>query len=224
MKKSRDGSIHVTDEILNTAFHSAAAFFTLVGGSMLIAKAALLGDPWKITSFSVYSFTLLLLFVSSAMHHGLKCGAKTENFLRSLDYSSIFLLIAGSLTPISLVILRDTPYGWVILGVCWFTALAGAAVRILIPGIPRWFTTTLFISMGWSVVFIVVPFAGRAGLAAVLYLGAGGIFYTAGSVIFTIEKPNPVKGIFGFHEIWHLFVIAGSVMHYILMYTVVLPY
>ncbi len=224
MKKSRDGSIHVTDEIFNTAFHSAAAFFTLVGGSLLIAKAGLTGDPWKITAFSVYSITLLLLFVSSALHHGLKCGAKLKKFLRSLDYSSIFLLIAGSLTPLSLVILRDSAYGWVIFGVCWVCALAGAAVRILIPGIPRWFTTTLFISMGWSAVFIVVPFAARAGTAAVLYLGAGGFFYTAGSVIFTIEKPNPVKGKFGFHEIWHLFVIAGSLMHYILMYTVVLPY
>ena len=224
MKKSKDGSIHVTDEKLNTAFHSAAAFFTLAGGSLLIAKAALLGDPWKITSFSVYVFSLLLLFTASSLHHGLKCRSRGDEFLRSLDYSAIFILIAGSLTPVSLVILRDTTSGWVIFGVCWLSAVAGAFFRFRIPGIPRWFTTTLFISMGWSAVFIIIPFAERTGISGVLYLAAGGILYTAGSMIYTMEKPNPVKGKFGFHEIWHLFVIAGSLMHFILMYTVVLPY
>ncbi len=224
MKKSRDGSIHVTDEILNTAFHSAAAFFTLLGGALLIAKAAMLGDIWKVTAFSIYSITLLNLYVSSSLHHGLKCGRKAEKILRSLDYSAIFLLIAGSITPLSLVILRGTPHGWVLLGACWLCAVGGASARICFPGIPRWFTTTLFISMGWSVLLIIIPFAEKTGFPGLLYLGSGGLLYTGGSVIFTLEKPNPVKGRFGFHEIWHLFVIAGSVMHYILMYRVVLPF
>lgn len=224
MKRSKDGSRHVTDEIFNTALHSAASFFSLLGGVVLVAKAAMAGDLWKVVSFSVYMLTLVLLYVSSSLHHGLKCGKKCEAFLRSLDYGAIFLLIAGTLTPLSLVVLRGTVIGWTVFGICWIFALAGFVVMICVTGIPKWFTTTIFIAMGWSSLFLFFPLYRRIGFYPMFLIAAGGIVYTAGSLVFSFEKPNPVPGKFGFHEIWHIFVMTGSLLHYMAVYLFILPY
>jgi hemolysin III len=219
--RSRDGSVHVTDERINTVSHLAAACFAVAGAALLITQSVAQGDPWKIVGFSVYGFSVLMLFISSTLHHGIDAGPRVNEVLRTLDYASVFLLIAGSVTPLVLVLFRNT-YGWTVLGSVWAIAAVGIALRSALRGLPKHVTNTLYITLGWMPVLLAaagvdLPFGAYALLAA------GGLMYSAGFVIFVIERPNPVPGVFGFHEIWHLMVVAAAVLHYLLMYLYVLP-
>ncbi|KGM13424.1 PAQR family membrane homeostasis protein TrhA [Cellulomonas bogoriensis] len=218
---SRDGSVHVTDERLNTVSHLAATCFALVGAALLIAQAGAQGDPWKIVGFSVYGVSIVTLFASSTLHHGIDRGPRVNEILRTLDYCSVFLLIAGSITPLVLVLFRNT-YGWTVLGVVWAIAAAGIVLRSLLRTLPKYVTNTLYIVLGWMPVLLAgagVPLP----VGAYILMAAGGLAYSAGFVIFVIERPNPVPGVLGFHEIWHLIVVLAATLHYLLMYLYVLP-
>ncbi|NTW38419.1 MAG: hemolysin III family protein [Cellulomonadaceae bacterium] len=219
--RSRDGSIHVTDERFNTVSHMAAACFALVGSALLIAQAGAQGDPWKIVGFSIYGLSVMVLFVSSALHHGLDGSPRLNEVLRTLDYDSVFLLIAGSATPLVLVLFRNT-YGWTVLGAVWAIAILGIVARSLLRALPKYVTNTLYITLGWLPVLLV-----GAGTAippgALALMAAGGLVYSAGFVIFVVEKPNPWPGVIGFHEIWHVMVVVAALLHYLLMYFYVLP-
>lgn len=217
---SKDNSVHVTDERINTISHLVGACFALLGASLLITQAASEGDPWTIVGVSIYSASLLTLFTCSTLHHGLDLSPRTNDILRTLDYTSVFFLIAGSVTPIVLVLSRTT-YGWAVLGAVWAVAIAGIVGRSVWRDLPKWVTNTLFIVLGWMPVVLVfggisVPFGALALMAA------GGILYSIGFVIFIIEKPNPIPGIFGFHEIWHLIVLVAATLHFIMIYIYVL--
>ncbi len=218
---SRDGSIHVTDERINTVTHLAASCFALVGSALLVAQAGAQGDVWKIVGFSVYAFSVLMLFASSTLHHGIDKGPRVNEILRTLDYDSVFLLIAGSVTPLVLVLFRNT-YGWAVLGAVWVIAAIGIVLRSVLRTLPKYVTNTLYIALGWMPVLLAgagasLPFGAYALMAA------GGLVYSVGFVLFVIEKPNPVPGVFGFHEIWHVLVVVGAALHYLLMYAYVLP-
>lgn len=219
--RSRDGSIHVTDERFNTVSHLFAACFALVGAALLITQAAAQADPWKIVGFSVYGLSVVLLFVTSTLHHGIDRGPRVNEVLRTLDYDAVFLLIAGSVTPLVLVLFRN-PYGWAVLGAVWVVAVLGIVLRSLDRQLPKHVSNTLYIALGWMTVVLVgagvpLPFGAYALMAA------GGLVYSAGFVVFVIEKPNPWPGVFGFHELWHLMVVVAAVLHYLLMYLYVLP-
>ncbi len=218
---SRDGSVHVTDERVNTVSHLVGTCFALVGSALLVAQAGAQGDAWKIVGFSVYAFSVLSLFVASTLHHGLDRGPRVNEVLRTLDYDSVFLLIAGSITPLVLVLFRST-YGWAVLGTVWVIAAAGIVARSLLRTLPKYVTNTLYISLGWMPVLLAgagasLPFGAYALMAA------GGLVYSGGFVIFVVEKPNPWPGVFGFHEIWHVLVVLAATLHYLLMYLYVLP-
>ncbi|UZN03060.1 PAQR family membrane homeostasis protein TrhA [Cellulomonas sp. S1-8] len=218
---SKDGSVHVTDERINTVSHLAATCFALVGSALLITQAGAQGDPWKIVGFGVYGFSVLMLFASSTLHHGLDRSPRVDEVLRTLDYDSVFLLIAGSVTPLVLVLFRNT-YGWTVLGAVWLVAAAGIVLRSLRRDLPKHLTNTLYIVLGWMPVLLV-----GAGVSlpwgAYALMAAGGVIYSVGFVIFVVERPNPVPGVFGFHEIWHLMVVVAAALHYLLMYWYVLP-
>ncbi len=219
--RSRDGSIHVTDERFNTVSHLFAACFALVGAALLITQAAAQADPWKIVGFSIYGLSVVLLFVTSTLHHGIDRGPRVNEVLRTLDYDAVFLLIAGSVTPLVLVLFRTT-YGWAVLGAVWVVAVLGIVLRSLDRRLPKYVTNTLYIALGWMPVVLAgagvpLPFGAYALMAA------GGLVYSAGFVVFVIEKPNPWPGVFGFHELWHLMVVVAAVLHYLLMYLYVLP-
>lgn len=218
---SKDGSVHVTDERINTVSHLAATCFALVGSALLISQASDQGDPWKIVGFSVYGFCVIMLFGSSTLHHGLDRGPRVNEVLRTLDYDSVFLLIAGSVTPLVLVLFRNT-YGTTVLSVVWAIAIGGIVLRSLVRDLPKYVTNTLFIVLGWMPVLLVgagvdLPFGAYALMAA------GGLAYSIGFVIFVVERPNPVPGVLGFHEIWHVIVVVAALLHYLLMYFYVLP-
>ena len=161
------------------------------------------------------------LFLASTLHHGIDRGPRVNEVLRTLDYDSVFLLIAGSVTPLVLVLFRST-YGWTVLGAVWAIAAVGIVLRSMMRELPKYVTNTLYISLGWMPVLLAgagasLPFGAYALMAA------GGLVYSGGFVIFVVEKPNPWPGVFGFHEIWHLLVILAAALHYLLMYFYVLP-
>lgn len=219
--RSRDGSVHVTDERFNTVSHLAASCFAFVGSALLVAQAGAQGDPWKIVGFSIYALSVLALFLSSTLHHGLDRGPRVNGVLRTLDYDSVFLLIAGSVTPLALVLFRNT-YGWTVLGAVWAIAAVGIVLRSMVPHLPKYVTNTLYITLGWMPVLLAgagtsLPFGAYALMAA------GGLVYSAGFVVFVVERPNPWPGVVGFHEIWHAMVVVAALLHYLLMYLYVLP-
>lgn len=219
--RSRDGSVHVTDERINTISHLAASCFAVVGAALLVTQAAAQGDPWKVVGLSVYSVSVLALFVASTLHHGIDRGPRVNEVLRTLDYTAVFLLIAGTVTPLVLVLIRTT-FGWAVLGGVWVVAGAGIALRATLRDMPKYVTNTLYIALGWTPVLL----AG-AGVplppGAYALMAAGGLLYSVGFVIFVVERPNPVPGVLGFHEIWHVLVVLAALLHYLLMYWYVLP-
>ena len=219
---SKDGSIHVTDEHINTCTHLGAAVFALLGGAWLIVQSATIPAPWYVVGFAVYAFTLFTLFFSSTLHHGINGSQRTEHVLRVIDYSAVFLLIAGTYTPICLGPLRG-PLGWVVLGVNWLIAGVGIALRASYPTRPTRITNTLYITAGWTAIAIIWPLYTKLGLGAILTLGLAGLIYSAGLVVFALERPNPIPGRFCFHEVWHLMVVAATGCNYAFMLFYVLP-
>ncbi len=219
---SKDGSRHVTDEVINTVTHMAGAIFSLLGTVLLITLSAAAGKIWHIVAFSLYGFSLVLLFLASSFHHGISHSKKLDGFFRLFDYLAIFLLIAGTYTPLCLILSRDA-WGWSTFGVIWALAAAGITIKSAFPNVPKWFTNTLYVCMGWVGIAMVVHIMPAIGMEGIMLILIGGILYSAGSVIFYIEKPNPIPGKFGFHEIWHIFVLAGAVIHYLFMFYIALP-
>ncbi len=219
--RSRDGSIHVTDERFNAISHLVGACFALVGAGLLIAQASAQGDPWKVVGVGVYGASVLLLFVSSALHHGIDGSPRLNEVLRTLDYDSVFFLIAGTVTPLVLVLFRNL-YGWTVLGAVWTIAVLGIVLRSVWRRVPKYVTNTLYIVLGWMSVLLLGA-AVSVPLGAMVLMAAGGLVFTAGFVIFVIERPNPLPGVFGFHELWHLLVVVAALLNYLLIYFYVLP-
>ncbi len=219
--RSRDGSIHVTDERVNAISHLVGACFALVGAGLLVAQASVQGDPWKLVGLAVYGASVLLLFVSSALHHGIDGSPRLNEVLRTLDYDSVFFLIAGTVTPLVLVLFRNV-YGWTVLGAVWTIAVLGIVLRSVWRQVPKYVTNTLYIALGWMTVLLLGA-AVSVPLGAMLLMAAGGVVFSAGFVIFVIEKPNPLPGVFGFHELWHLLVMVAALLNYLLIYFYVLP-
>lgn len=219
--RSRDGSVHVTDERFNTVSHLVGACFALVGAGLLIAQASVQADPWKIVGLSIYGLSLVSLFAFSALHHGIDGSPRLNEILRTLDYDSVFFLIAGTVTPLVLVLFRNV-YGWAVFGGVWAIALVGIVLRSVWRGVPKYVTNTLYIALGWVTVLLVGA-DGSVPWGALALMAAGGLVYSAGFVIFVIEKPNPWPGVFGFHELWHVMVFVAALLHYLQMYFYVLP-
>lgn len=219
--RSRDGSVHVTDERYNTVSHLFGSCLALAGAALLVVQAAEQGDVAKIVALSIYGLSLVTLFVCSTLHHGIDSTPRVNSVLRTLDYTSVFFLIAGTVTPM-VVVLVPTTYGWTVLGVVWALAIGGIVLRSVWRNLPKYVTNTLFIALGWLPVLLVgsgVAFEpGALGLMA-----AGGLAYSVGFVIFVVERPNPRPGVFGFHEVWHTLVLVGAVLHYLMVYLYVLP-
>lgn len=225
-EKSRDGSVYVTDEVINAATHLAASMFSLLGTVLLVGKASAQREPWKIVSFSIYGASLLFLFVASTLHHSITSTERVENFLRMLDYLAIYPLIAGTFTPLCLVFFHDSVIGWSFAMVVWALAIMGMIMTVnIFHKIPKWLSTTLYVTLGWlgaCMAYWLIPVLGIGGFAWFL---VGGIFYTVGGYIYSTECLGIiVPGQIGFHEVWHVFVIVGALCHYWLMWHYVLPW
>jgi hemolysin III len=199
----------------------------LSGAMMAIAVLVLLvvlarGKPWHISAFAIYGATLVLLFLASALYHSLPVGERWVRRLRALDHIGIYLLIAGTYTPICLVPLRGG-WGWSLFGVVWGLALCGVCFEILWRSAPRRVGLGLYITMGWLAILAFGPLSRTLTGAGLQWLAAGGILYTVGAVIFATERPRLWPGVFGAHELWHLFVLGGSACHAVMMFRFVVP-
>ncbi|WP_328901978.1 hemolysin III family protein [Streptomyces sp. NBC_00441] len=163
---------------------------------------------------AVYVLTACLLFGVSAVYHRGTWGPRGEAVLRRLDHANIFLIIAGTYTPLTLLLLPEstgTPLLWAV----WAAALAGIAFRVFWVGAPRWLYTPCYIAMGWAAVFFLPDFMRTGGVAVLVLVVVGGVLYSAGGVIYGIKKPNPSPRWFGFHEVFHSLTLAAFVVHYV---------
>jgi hemolysin III len=197
-------------ERLNSITHLAGACFAVAGTAVLVVSAGLKGDPWKIVSFSIYGATLVALYFFSALYHSIHGRAKTV--LQKLDHIAIYLLIAGTYTPFTLVTLRGA-WGWSLFGIVWALAVAGIIQEVLLARGKRVLSVVIYILMGWLMLIAIRPLIRALPAAGLVWLVAGGLFYTGGVIFYALDK-RLAHG----HGIWHFFVLAGSACHYLAVF------
>lgn len=193
-------------EIFNSVSHLVAAALALVGASVLITLAAVEGDTLKIVSYTVYSITLFLLYLASTLYHSFQGRAK-EVFQR-FDHLAIYLLIAGTYTPFALVAIKGAT-GWWLFGVVWSLAVIGMIIENLPIKGPRIIPIIIYLMMGWACVFTLDSMMASMSETGFALLVGGGLVYSAGVVFYVLDNWFPWC-----HEIWHLFVMGGSICHY----------
>jgi hemolysin III len=181
-----------------------------IGLIFLVVRAALAGDPWMIVSFSIFGVMLVVLYTSSALYHSIKGPSK--KFFQKFDHTAIYLLIAGSYTPFTLVTLRGA-WGWSLFGVVWGLAVIGIIQDLLFAKRRGILSMIIYLLMGWIAMVAVRPLSRALPGAGMTWLVAGGLFYTVGVVFYALDKRFVYS-----HGIWHLFVLAGSVCHYFTIY------
>ncbi|MGW0917236.1 PAQR family membrane homeostasis protein TrhA [Streptomyces sp. NPDC002784] len=190
--------------------HAGVFPLALVGGIVLIVVSR---TGAAVAACSVYAVSACLLFGTSALYHRGTWGPRGEAVLRRLDHANIFLIIAGTYTPLTVLLLTEGKQR-VLLTVVWAGALAGIAFRILWIGAPRWLYTPCYIALGWVAVFNLPDFAHAGGIAVVVLIITGGLLYTAGAVVYGLKRPDPSPAWFGFHEVFHVLTIAAFAAHY----------
>lgn len=201
--------------------HLASAFAALIGLLVLWGFSPSAGPTRP--GVVIYGATLVLLFLASAAYHLIKTSPARELWLRRLDHTAIFLLIAGTYTPVCLIVLTGG-WRWGMLITIWALAAIGILFKLFFIKAPRWISVIIYVTMGWLGVIGVAQLLQALPIAAMGWLLAGGLLYTGGAVIYGLKRPNLLPGVFGFHEIWHLFVTAASAAHYVFMLGYVLPF
>ena len=194
-------------ELANTSTHGLGIILSIIALMLLVNWASEAQDMWKLISFSIFGTTLVLLYTASTLYHGAKT-AKMKQFFEKIDHMAIYLLIAGSYTPFTLVTLRGA-WGWTLFGIIWAIALLGIIYKMFFLGRWKRFSVILYVSMGWMAVVAVQPFFENLHTGGLILLGIGGLLYSLG-VIFFIWERLPFN-----HAIWHLFVLGGSVCHFL---------
>lgn len=167
----------------------------------------------RIVSLTVYGVSLISLFCASGIYHTLIVAPKTTEILRKIDHSAIYLLIAGTYTPFCMIAFSGF-WQWGLLAIIWSLALVGITVKVFIIRAPRWFTAGVYVVMGWMSLFAVRQFMLHLTIASTGWLLAGGILYTLGAGIYVTKKGDFFPGVFGFHEVWHIFVLLGAAAHF----------
>ena len=193
-------------EIANTITHVAGAVFALAGLVVLVVSASYRGDAWRIVSYTIYGVTLLLLYSSSALYHG--AHGRVKKFLRMVDHQAIYLLIAGTYTPFTLVTLRGV-WGWSLFVVVWGLAAFGIVLESFHKKGHRLAQLIIYLMMGWMIILALGPLARALPFWGLAWLMIGGLFYTSGVIFYVMDDVYP-----HYHGIWHLFVLAGSLSHY----------
>lgn len=194
-------------ERFNSISHLVGAALALIGVVLLVGFASAQGDPWKIVSFSIYGVSLFLLYSLSTLYHSLRGRAK--EIFQKLDHVAIYLLIAGTYTPFTLVTLRGA-WGWTLFAIIWGLAIVGIIVDALHKGGSRAIQMVIYLLMGWLILIAMKPLVQALPTDALVLLVLGGVFYTSGIIFYVIDKRMKHA-----HGIWHLFVLAGSISHYL---------
>lgn len=208
-------------EPVNGLSHLLGAILSIAGLAVLVTLAVREASTWHVVSFSIYGTSMILLYTASALYHMLPLSEKGTRIFRAIDHIMIFMLIAGTYTPFCLVAIRGG-WGWSILGAAWGLAVVGAIFTLIWMDAPRWLSTAFYMAMGWMCVVAIYPIVKAVPTGGLLWLAAGGLSYSIGAVIYGIKKPDPWPGVFGFHEIFHIFVLGGSFCHFFMMFSYIL--
>ncbi|MBM4371128.1 MAG: hemolysin III family protein [Deltaproteobacteria bacterium] len=205
----------IPEEIANSVTHGLGAALAVAALSVLVTFAGLFGDVWRVVGFSVYGGSLVILYLFSTLYHAFQ-GARVKAVFQVLDHAAIYLLIAGTYTPLALVTLRG-PWGWTMFGIIWACAVAGIVTTVAFLRAPRWVTASIYVAMGWLAVVALRPLVEALPAGGLALLAAGGLCYTGG-VAFYLWERLPFH-----HAVWHLFVLGGSTCHFFCMVRYVLP-
>ena len=201
--------------------HGVGAVLAALGTAALLVRSALLGKWLLLGLFAVYGLSMICLYTASTLYHCLNVSVPGRLALRKYDHCSIYLLIAGSYTPLCLTVLREAGGIPLVIAV-WTLALAGTVLTITKLAIPRWLTSAIYLFMGWLAIFAIVPIYRALPPAGFFWLLTGGLLYTVGGVLYAVKWPGRDNPRFGCHEIFHLFILLGSVAHFVMMDRVVL--
>lgn len=210
-------------EPVNTLTHLFGALLAIVG------TVFMLYDSWGSASYLplmaswFFGLSMIFLYTSSAVYHWVsEQYPKAILWLKKVDHMMIFVLIAGTYTPFVLIGL-DEPLRWIVFYSIWSIALAGIILKLVWIHAPRWLSTLFYLGMGWISMAIFPLLTDEFAMGGYIWIGIGGFFYTAGAIIYATKKPDPIPQVFGFHEIWHLFVIGGTFSHFWSIYKYMLP-
>lgn len=204
-------------EPMNGFTHFIGILFGIAALVLLLTRKSLPFTTAHAVSFSIFGSAMILLYTFSTLYHWLNVKDGTLEILRKIDHIMIFIFIAATYTPICLVTLGGG-WGWSMFGTVWGLTIAGFVLKIFWLNAPRWLYTAIYLMMGWVIVIGIWPLVQSLALGGLMWLLAGGVSYSIGAVIYGTKKPNPWPGFFGFHEIFHLFVLTGSICHFFLMY------
>lgn len=200
---------------------ATAAVASLAALVVLVVLTA--HDPPRMLSMIVYSLSLVALYTTSALYHSIPWRPRWKQRMQRLDHSMIFVLVAGSFTPIAFNVL-DGAWRVTVLAVVWAVAVVGVVQKVVWPRVRQWFSVTLQTSLGW---FVLVPFlelVRRLSGGAIILIAAGGILYTIGMILFTMRRPRFAPRVFSYHEVFHVFVISASLLHFLAVLIYVVPF
>ena len=198
---------HLRAEFFNALTHGIGALLSLIGGVTIITMASIWGSKWQLISAIVFSLSLIGLYTSSTLYHSIH-EPKTKGRLQILDHCMIYVLIAGSYTPFTLIAMREDG-GWLIFGITWTLALIGIIFKLFYTGRFEVLSTLIYLGMGWLVIFAAGPMLRNVGIVELVWLGVGGFFYSFGTIFYLMDRIKHN------HAIWHGFVLAGSASHFI---------
>lgn len=207
-------------------FYSALTHFigmglSIAGLVVLVVMAAKVGTAWHVVAFSIYGAAMTSLYAASAFYHSLPLSPKGRRVLRKLDHTMIYVFIAGVYTPMCFMPLRGA-WGWSMFGVLWGLAVAGIVFTNIWITAPRWLSAGSYILMGWMAIVCIYPLTKTMPAGGLMWLFVGGVFYTLGGIFYALKWPGRDSKKFGFHEIFHVLIMFGSVCHFIMMYRYVL--
>ncbi|MDH5716895.1 MAG: hemolysin III family protein [Spirochaetia bacterium] len=203
-------------ERFNSITHLIGALFGVTALSLLVFLAYQKGDVWKIISFSIYGTTLFLLYLFSTLYHSLR--GKAKNIFRKIDYVAIYFFIAGTYTPFTLISLRNNQWGWILFGLIWGLAAIGILIEVIKkPGKLTILPVFIYLGMGWLIMLAINPLMEVLSSKGFILLASGGVLYTVGVLFFSLDKKLQHA-----HGIWHLFVLGGSICHFVCLLLYVL--
>lgn len=199
--------------------HFWSFFFAVAAGATLISLAASTVSGLAALATSIYGATVLGLFGVSALYHKRIWSPQAYRWMKRADHSMIFLFIAGTYTPFTLLAMSQ-PTGYIVLGIVWGGAVAGVALKLFWPAAPRWVGVPIYIALGWVAVFVLPELLASGGVAALVLLLAGGLFYTVGAIFYAVRWPNHWPHVFGYHEFFHTCTVLAATTHYIAIWLV----
>jgi hemolysin III len=200
-------------EPVNGLTHAAGGVLAVVGLGVLLATAASTGRLDQLLAFGIFGLSLVALYAVSALYHLLPLSPAGVARLRRLDHMTIFVLIAGTYTPFCLLAL-DGGWRWGLLALIWSLALCGVILKLRWMDAPRWLSVALYLGMGWIAVIAASALLRAVPSGGFAWVLSGGLVYSVGALAYGLKRPNPFPGVFGFHEVWHIFVLAGSACHF----------